>query len=81
MTSYRFGFNNPVRYFDPTGLWEEIAGGFSTNDRQEIGRFHQMLETERALKGKVPALDQLNHFVEGERSGGLGQLSDGSQRW
>ena len=27
LTPFRFGFNNPVSYNDPTGLWEEIEGG------------------------------------------------------
>jgi RHS repeat-associated protein len=80
LSGYRFGFNNPVRYFDPTGLWEETARGYSTTDRQEISRFHQMLTTEKDLYGHTPGLGQLNHFVKGEMSGsGLGQLSDGSQ--
>ena len=37
-TPYRFGLNNPVLYSDPTGLWEEVDGGYSTTDKDEIQR-------------------------------------------
>jgi hypothetical protein len=37
-TPYRFGFNNPIFFSDPTGLWEEVDGGYSTTDQDEIAR-------------------------------------------
>ena len=39
ISPYRFGFNNPVFFSDPTGLWEEVDGGYTTNDEDEIARF------------------------------------------
>ncbi|MDX1718556.1 MAG: RHS repeat-associated core domain-containing protein [Salegentibacter mishustinae] len=38
LTPYRFGFNNPVLFSDPTGLWETTAYGWVTSDIQEIKR-------------------------------------------
>ncbi len=38
-TPYRFGFNNPLLYSDPTGLWEETDNGWETNNIEEIKDF------------------------------------------
>lgn len=43
ITPYRFGFNNPIFFSDPTGLWEEVDGGYSTNDQDEIARLYGYL--------------------------------------
>lgn len=39
ITPYRFGFNNPVYFSDPSGLWEDGNGGTTTSDPDEIRRF------------------------------------------
>ena len=39
VTPYRFGVNKPLYFSDPTGLWEEVEGGYTTNDQDEIARF------------------------------------------
>jgi hypothetical protein len=36
MTPFRFGFNNPNFWSDPSGLWEPINGGYTTNDQADI---------------------------------------------
>lgn len=36
MTPFRFGFNNPNFWSDPSGLWEPINGGYTTNDPADI---------------------------------------------
>ncbi|GAA3980243.1 RHS repeat-associated core domain-containing protein [Hymenobacter antarcticus] len=77
LTPYRFGFNNPVRFFDPLGLWETTEGGYTTNDRKDIERFTTYLQAENAIGGK-PTIDQTNGFVEEEMGGGTGRLSNGS---
>ena len=38
LSPYRFGFNSPTLFSDPSGLWEEINGGWSTNDPSEIAQ-------------------------------------------
>ena len=44
LTPYRFGFNNPVRYADPLGLWEENEDGWTTDNPEEIGDLMKSLE-------------------------------------
>lgn len=39
VTPFRFGFNSPVLFSDPTGLWEIINGGYTTSDPGEINAF------------------------------------------
>ena len=44
LTPYRFGFNNPVRYADPLGLWEENEDGWTTDNPEGIGDLMKSLE-------------------------------------
>jgi RHS repeat-associated protein len=57
MSPYRFGFNSPTLFSDPTGLWEEIAGGWSTNDSGEIAAFMSTLNSHSDKKGNKKKLD------------------------
>jgi RHS repeat-associated protein len=43
-TPYRFAFNNPIFFSDPTGLYEEIPGGYRITDPNEIGTFLNYLK-------------------------------------
>ena len=40
---YRFGFNNPVYWADPTGLYEETKNGIKITDKDEIAAYQQLV--------------------------------------
>ncbi len=73
-TSYRFGFDNPVNFSDPSGLWEtDKEGNVSTTDKKEIARFMDFVNTEKKL-----TVDNTLNFVNAEKEEeGSGRLSDG----
>ncbi|MGB0254727.1 MAG: DUF6443 domain-containing protein, partial [Flavobacteriaceae bacterium] len=71
---YRFGFNNPIFYSDPTGLWEQINGGYSTTDVDEIQRLLGYLKNESndsSFKGLTNFIKDDIAFFEG--SGGYNE--------
>jgi hypothetical protein len=79
ITPNRYCFNNPLLFIDPTGLWEETAGGYTTNKAEDIKRFMSYLETENVALNNSPTSEQTSTFIEGEMSPGAhGKLSDGS---
>lgn len=78
MTPYRFAFNNPILYSDPTGLWEQTSSGYSTNKSDDIKRFMSYMDVEKALNNS-PTNKQISSFIDGEMSpGGHGKTSDGN---
>jgi RHS repeat-associated protein len=79
LTPNRYCFNNPLRFIDPSGLWEETATGYSTNKAEDIKRYMSYLETENVALNNSPTSEQTSTFIEGEMSpGGHGKTSNGS---
>ncbi len=78
MTPYRFGFNNPIAFNDPTGLWEKLEDGtWHTDDKEDIARFMDMIDFENTLSGGA-SIAQIDTFIDEEFRGSGGRLSDGS---
>ncbi|WP_216849049.1 RHS repeat-associated core domain-containing protein, partial [Pedobacter sp. L105] len=78
MTPYRYCYNNPINFTDPFGLWETIAGGYTTSDPKDIERFASYLQTEAAMN-TTPSFDQQASFINDEKAGGLGKLTNGGK--
>ena len=79
LTPNRYCYNNPIRFVDPSGLWEETATGYKTDKADDIKRFMSYLGFEKNALNNSPTNDQMSSFVEGEMSdGGHGKTSDGA---
>jgi RHS repeat-associated protein len=79
ITPNRYCFNNPLRFIDPSGLWEETANGYATNKTEDIKRFMSYLNIENGALNNSPTSEQTSAFIEGEMSPGAhGKLSDGT---
>jgi hypothetical protein len=76
-TPFRFGFNNPILFNDPLGLWEKRNGSWYTEDSKDIERLLGMLQIENDFYGGVSGA-QLDTFITEEWQGTGGRLSDGS---
>lgn len=59
-TPYRFGLDNPIIFSDPTGLFEEIDGGYTTDRRDEIERLLTYVQN----SGGDITIDDINNFIE-----------------
>ena len=57
---YTFCGNNPLRFFDPTGLWSEVKGGYSTDNPEEIKAFQRYL----SVFGVDMPITQISGYVE-----------------
>lgn len=78
MTPYRFGFNNPIAFNDPSGLWERLEDGtWHTDDKKDIERFMDMLSFENNISDGA-SIAQIDTFISEEFRGSGGRLSDGS---
>ena len=76
-TPYRFGFDNPILFNDPLGLWEIRNGSWYTNDKKDMERFLSMLQIESDFYGGAD-ISQVDKFIGEEFQGSGGRLSDGS---
>ncbi|MCX2681773.1 hypothetical protein OOZ15_17600 [Galbibacter sp. EGI 63066] len=76
-TTYRFGFNNPVLFNDPIGLWEiKSDGSWYTDNEKDISRFLNMLRFESMNEGNISGA-QIDTFIGEEFRGSGGRLSNG----
>jgi RHS repeat-associated protein len=73
LTPYRFGYNNPVLFSDPTGLWEEVDGGHKTSDKDEIQRIYAFLQNNQNA-----TMNQITSFVK-EDIAFMNQYNQGHQ--
>lgn len=84
-TPYRFGFNNPIKYSDPIGLWEQTASGWSTNNANEIADFVQAYKGASETGGDININNVASEGVAftvwsvGEKGGFSGTLHDRNQ--
>ena len=79
ITPNRYCFNNPLRFIDPSGLWEETANGYTTNKAEDIKRFMSYLDVENLALNNSPSSEQTSSFIQGEMSpGGHGKTSNGA---
>ncbi|TKC09089.1 hypothetical protein FA047_03055 [Pedobacter frigoris] len=79
LTPFRYCFNSPINYIDPLGLWEKNAQGYTTDKKEDIARFLDMIQIENYSLKNTPSMSQMSKFIDGEMKGRLGTLSDGSK--
>lgn len=78
LTPNRYCFNNPMRFIDPSGLWETTAGGYKTDKPEDIKRFMSYLGFENNALNNAPNSEQMSSFIDGEMSPeGHGKTSNG----
>ncbi|TAH28403.1 MAG: hypothetical protein EAZ06_10170 [Cytophagales bacterium] len=68
-TSYRYGFNNPISHTDPTGLWEQKADRWSTNNPDEIKAFINQSRGIGRSAVEDRHRDENNHFDDQQHIG------------
>jgi uncharacterized protein RhaS with RHS repeats len=75
---FSYVLNNPIKYIDPNGMWVGTAGGYTTDDPEDIKKFLNYLQTEKELLSNNPDINEVVGFVEAEENNGIGKLSDDS---
>ncbi|WP_375448649.1 RHS repeat domain-containing protein [uncultured Fibrella sp.] len=79
-STYNYVLDNPLRYIDLFGLWEQTATGYRTEDSEDISRYFNYLSFEKMGLNNTPSLSQIDNFINGEMKGiGLGTLSNGGK--
>lgn len=61
-------------------MWERTANGYTTDNKEDIERFFDMMQIKNHSLKNNPSMSQMSSFIDGEmKTGGLGTLSDGSE--
>ncbi|QQT35380.1 DUF6443 domain-containing protein [Sphingobacterium spiritivorum] len=50
-SAYNYALNDPIGKLDPNGMWVATAGGWSTNDPNDIAEFMQQMQRDDQDKG------------------------------
>jgi RHS repeat-associated protein len=74
---YKYGMDNPLKFTDPDGMWEETATGWTTTDAKEIRQFVKGLKNNLSKPTRFEAA-LMSKYVYGGKDAQI-QLAGGWQ--